>query len=197
MINKLSCQITNKLLNNGSISDEEKDLYIYAFFMLLSSIMYFILSGIIGLIFGCLFESIIFFIAFQLIRKYAGGYHASTETRCEILSTLSILLCALIIRILKEHNFNLELLCITGFSIVVIVALCPLDTPEKPLSVNEFKYFRKISWIILLVLVVIIIISYCFRLNNILVPCCISLLLESVLLIAGKIKRYYGQQANN
>lgn len=197
MINKLSCLVVNKLLNEGNISYEEKDLYVYGLFMFISSTLYFILSSIFGLIFGCLFESIIFYFAFQLIRKYAGGYHASTEIRCEILSTLSILLCVLIIRILKEHNFNLVLLCITGFSIVVIVALCPLDTPEKPLSVNEFKYFRKISWIILLVLVVIVIISYCFHLNIILIPCCISLLLESILLIAGKIKRYYGQQVNN
>lgn len=189
MISKLSNYLTEKLLSNGTIIDEDKELYIYGLFMLISHLMFFIIACIFGLILGCIFESIIFYIAFQFIRRYAGGYHASTETRCEILSTLSILACIVVIKLSKTYDFQTVLLLITILSAVCIFVFCPLDTPEKPLSDKEFKYFRKVSWIILFVIIVAIIISYVFKFQMVTVPCCLSLILESILLAAGKIKR--------
>lgn len=189
MINNLSALLTDKLLAKGSITEDERELYIYGFFMLLSHIMYFVLACIFGILFKCFIESIIFYIAFQFIRRYAGGYHAATETRCEILSTLSIIASIGIIKLSKIYDFKTTLLIITLISMVIIFILCPLDTPEKPLTEKEFKYFRKISWIILLVIFTTIIVSYFFKFNLLFAPCCISLILESILLISGKIKK--------
>lgn len=189
MISKLSTRLTEKLLSNGTISDEDKELYIYGLFMLLSQLMFFIIACIFGLILGCTIESIIFYIAFQFIRRYAGGYHASTEARCEIFSTLSILACIVVIKLSKTYDFQTVLLIISAISAVCIFVFCPLDTPEKPLSDKEFRYFRKVSWIILLVIIVAVILSYVFKLQMVTVPCCLSLILESILLAAGKIKR--------
>lgn len=195
MINKLSTYLTEKLLSNGTISVEDKELYIYGLFMLISHLMFFIIACIFGLILGCVFESIIFYIAFQFIRRYAGGYHASTETKCEIFSTLSILACIVVIKLSKIYDFQTVLLIISAVSAVCIFVFCPLDTPEKPLSDKEFKYFRKGSWLILLVIIAAIIVSYVFKFQMVLVPCCLSLILESILLVAGKIKRV--AQKNN
>ncbi len=189
MINKLSRRFADKLLVNGAITEEEQELYIYGFFMLLSQLMYLVLACIFGLILGCLVESVIFYIAFQFIRRYAGGYHAATETRCEILSTLSLLVCIIVIRLSKIYDFQNVLLIVSTISSVCIFFLCPLDTLEKPLSDKEFKYFRKISWIVLLVIVLAIIVSYCFKIQFILLPCCMSLILESILLISGKAQK--------
>ena len=195
MINNLSVYFTEKLLSNGTINDEDKELYIYGLFMLLSQLMFFIITCIFGLILKCILESIIFYIAFQFIRKYAGGYHASTETRCEIFTTLSILACIVLIRLSKTYDFQIALVTITVISAIGIFCLCPLDTPEKPLSDKEFRYFRKISWLILFVIITVITVSYIFKLSIIIVPCCLSLILESILLALGKIKRL--SQKNN
>lgn len=195
MISKLSNYLTEKLLSNGIIIDEDKELYIYGLFMLLSQLMFFIIACIFGLLLKCLFESIIFYIAFMLIRRYAGGYHASTETRCEILSTLSILACIVVIKLSKTYDFQTVLLLITILSAVCIFVFCPLDTPEKPLSDKEFNYFRKVSRIILFVIIVAIIVSYVFKFQIVTVPCCLSLILEGILLAAGKIKKV--SQKNN
>lgn len=195
MINNLSVYFTEKLLSNGTINDEDKELYIYGLFMLLSQLMFFGITCIFGLILKCILESIIFYIAFQFIRKYAGGYHASTETRCEISTTLSILACIVLIRLSKTYDFQIALVTITVISAISIFCLCPLDTPEKPLSDKEFRYFRKISWLILFVIITVITVSYIFKLSIIIVPCCLSLILESILLALGKIKRV--SQKNN
>lgn len=192
MINNLAKHFADRLLANGSISEDEQELYIYGLFMMLSSLMYLILACFLGCIFGCVLESIIFYIAFQFIRRYAGGYHASTETRCEIMSTLSILVCIVVIRLSKMYDFQLTLLVVSTVSAVCIAILCPLDTPEKPLSEKEFEYFRKISWLILSVISLIVAISYFVRLKWLQIffaPCCLSLILESILLTAGKLKK--------
>lgn len=191
MINKLSKYFTDRLFQNGAITEEEQELYIYGFFMLLSQLMYLVLSCIFGLTLGCFFESIIFYVAFMFIRRYAGGYHAATETRCEILSTLSIMACIVVIKLSKIYDFQNVLLIISTISSLCIFLLCPLDTPEKQLSDKESKYFRKISWIVLFVIVVAIIVSHYFKFQFILLPCCMSLILESILIVAGKIKRVY------
>lgn len=195
MINNLSTRLTDKLLSKGSITEDERELYIYGLFMLISQLMYLVLACIFGLLFECFFESIIFYVAFQFIRRYAGGYHAATETRCEILSTLSIVASIGIIKLSKIYDFKTILLFITVASMVLIFYFCPLDTPEKPLSEKEFKYFRKISWIILLVISSIIIVSYFFKFNILFTPCCVSLILESILLVAGKIKRVHQEKS--
>ena len=191
MINNLSSRLTDRLIAKGNITKDDRELYIYGFFILLSHIMYFSLSAFFGLLFQCLIESLIFYIAFQFIRMYAGGYHAKTETRCEILSTLSLLVCTATIKLINTYNFQTLLLFVTILSAVCIFAFCPIDTPEKPLTEKEFKCFRKISWIILLVIAIVILISYFFKINTIFAPCCLSLILESLLLIAGKLKKCF------
>lgn len=189
MIVKLSSKITELLINRDVISSENKELYDYGFFILLSQILYFIIALIFGIIFNVLLQSVVFYIAFQFIRKYAGGYHASTEGRCEIMSTLSILACIVMIWLSRSYDFSLLLFCISLVAVLVIAVLCPLDTPEKPLSNKELKYFRKISWLILFIIAALIVVSYIFGWSYIFSPCCMSLILESILIIAGKIKQ--------
>lgn len=162
--------------------------------MLLSHLMYLVLTIVFGLIFKCFLESVIFYIAFQFIRRYAGGYHAKTETRCEILSTLSILCCIVLIKLSKMYDIRIALLSISLVFATLIFILCPLDTPEKPLNDKEYKYFRKISWIILSLIIVAIIVSFIFKFNVVFAPCCASLILEGVLIGTGKIKKVYNEK---
>lgn len=191
MINNLSRRLTDKLLSNGTITEDERELYIYGFFMLLSHIMYLIFVCVIGLILGCVFESIIFYISFQFIRRYAGGYHASTETRCQIMSSLSLAACIVVIKLSKIYDFQTVVFAVSMAAAVCIFLLSPLDTAQKPLSEKEMNYFRKISRMILFLITAVIIISFALKIKFLLTPCCMSLILESVLLFSGKIKREY------
>lgn len=189
MINHLAERLVKKLLSSGTITEEDRELYIYGLFILLSQCMFFIITAVFGLILGCVIESIVFYVAFQFIRKYAGGYHASTETRCEIMSTLSILACIVVIRLEKQFDFQTVVFIAAAVSAVCIFCFCPLDTPEKPLSEKEFKYFRKISWIILSVIISATVVSYVLSFKIVSVPCCMSLILEAILISAGKVNK--------
>lgn len=188
MINNLSAKIADKLLQNGTIVDEDYELYVYGLFMLISHLMYLILVCVFGTIFRCFIESVIFYIAFQFIRKYAGGYHAPTETRCEVISTLSILGCIGIIKMSETYNIQEPISLLALISAICIFIFSPLDTPEKPLSEKEYRYFRKISLVILSVISLLAVTSFCFKLRFAFMSLCMSLILECILLVSGKIK---------
>ena len=197
MINKISSIIVEILIKHSLVENEDKELYSYGFFILLSQILYFIIVITIGILFNVIFESIIFYITFQFIRRYAGGYHAKTETRCDILSTLSILCCIVLIKLSKMYDIRIALLSASLVFAVLIFILCPLDTPEKPLNDKEYKYFRKISWIILSLIIIAIIVSFYFKFNIVFAPCCASLILEGVLIGTGQIKKAYSKKRAN
>ena len=176
------------------IKDGEEELYSYGLFVLLSQLFFVIVVVFFGVAFSCIVESLVFYLLFRFIRIYAGGFHAKTETRCEIMSVLSILLCIVAIRLTNIVNVKELLLVLSTVSLVTIIAFCPLDTPEKPLTSNEFRTFRKISLLILLIISVLVVISYIFELKRIFAPSCLSLILESVLISAGKIKQLHSKK---
>lgn len=188
MINNLSAQLTNRLISKGTISENEQELYCYGFFMLLSQLLYFILAAVFGLILGCFFESVIFYIAFQFIRRYAGGYHAKTETRCEILSLISLIACIILIRLSNSYNLRMGMFLLSIISSICIAIFSPIDTPEKPLTKNERKHFRKITLIILFVIIIAILTTYFLKFNALLIPCSCSVFLEAILILCGKIQ---------
>lgn len=189
MISNIASKVTKKLIDKSVIADTEQELYVYGFFILISQILYFTLTMIFGVLLDIVLESIIFYIAFQFIRRYAGGIHASSELKCEIATTTSIFLCLLCTKLCETNNIQMPILVLTSIATVFIFVFCPLDTPEKPLTKEECKYFRKISWVILLLIMLTICIGWYFKLEFLMYPCCMSLILESILLVSGKIKR--------
>lgn len=189
MINKVSEILTDSLLSGGIITEDEQELYVYGFSTLLSQLIYFVFVCILGLIMGCIFESIFFYIAFLFIRRYAGGFHASTEIKCAIISAFSILASIVVIRVSKIYDTRTILFSTSLASAVCIFCLSPLDTAEKPLSEKEFISFRRISRLILMIILSIIILSYVFDVKLLIIPSSLSLILESLLLIAGIIKK--------
>lgn len=194
MISKLALKTAKIFVNNSKAQYDDEKIYQYGFFVLYSNIVFFIITVIFGIILNSLISSIIFFISFSFIRQFAGGFHAKTETRCEILSTLSILCCIVLIKLSKMYDIRIALLSISLVFATLIFILCPLDTPEKPLNDKEYKYFRKISWIILSLIIVAIIVSFIFKFNVVFAPCCASLILEGVLIGTGKIKKVYNEK---
>lgn len=188
MISKLSAKLVYKLIDKSVINNTEIDLYSYGFFVLLSQVLYFILTVIFGILLGIVFEGIIFYVAFQFIRTSAGGIHASSELKCEVATTVSMFLCLGIVKLCDQYNLKMVMIVLTIVAAVLIFLLCPLDTPEKPLTIKEKKYFRKKSWKILLIILTIICLSLSFKINALIYPCSVSLILEGILLFLGKIK---------
>lgn len=153
-----------------------------------SHILYLIITAVFGILLGIVLESAVFYIAFQFIRRYAGGIHASSELKCETATTASIFICLFCVKLCEMHNMQKGILILTAVAAFCILIFCPLDTPEKPLTQREKRHFRKISWIVLFTIVIVICIAWYFKIGLLMYPCCTSLILEGVLLVSGKTK---------
>jgi len=189
MISKLSKKVVSRFISCGNITENEQELYEYGIFILLSNILFISLTIILGLVFGLFLQSLIFFSVFTIIRQYAGGYHASTESRCEIITTLGFLVSIITMRLIVNNLAFTILLISSMILFVFIFSFAPIDTDEKPLNEEELKVFCKRTKIILVIVVATIIVSLCLNLKMICIPCCMSLILEGILLLAGKAQK--------
>ena len=188
MISKLSEYCTDHLIAEQYVKKDEREIYIYGFYMLISRLTFFLFAIIFGALIGCCIESIIFYITFQVIRRFAGGYHASTESRCNILSAFFIIICISFVCFAQRNNLQAIMLGVYLLSAIVILILCPIDTPEKPLSEKEYSTFKKISFGIVFLYTLLILVAFSLKWEKIFFSICVSLLLESILLLLGKVK---------
>ena len=90
MISRLSNRIVQSLYKSGAIPAEEKELYNYGFFLLLSKMFFLGIAMAFGAIWNVFWESLLFYIMFSILREYAGGVHASKEAICLISTTTSM-----------------------------------------------------------------------------------------------------------
>lgn len=197
MVNKLGKILTNALVNHAQVDESERVLYEYGFFILISNAIYTTFTLLVGFILKQFFESVIYYITFSLLRRYAGGFHATSERSCRIITILSIVLSLIIIKACDTHNLKKVIIPLTVVAIFLIFAFCPMDTAAKQLNMKEKIHYRRISRTILSVIVFVIIISFCCKIIILIYPCCVGLILEGALLIFGKIKEIKKRMDNN
>lgn len=190
MIGKLSERLTAALINRQQIDKGDAALYEYGLFILLSNLFFVCIVCLAGAVCHVLLQSLIFYIAFRCIRRYAGGYHAHTELRCQFFSTISIVGCVLIIKLLQQKHLLILLIFLTILSTITIAIFAPLDTPSKPLSHNEKKHYKKKSIVTLLALDIAFAISLCLQWDFMDTPIAVAVCLESILISLGKTQSY-------
>lgn len=189
MISSLSSLITEALYKSQVIAEEDKELYVYGFFVLLSKGLFFLVSALFGWMLGVLWESIVFYIMFSTLRSYAGGFHASKESVCTCCTTVSLFLSSLSIWYMERIGNLAILFCILTVCATVVYLLAPLDSEDKPLTFNEIIEYRRISKIIIVLIVIIAICGDLIYGPGILCSATTCMILECFLLILGKAKR--------
>lgn len=188
MISSLSSIITEALYKSQVIAEEDKELYTYGFFVLLSKGLFFLVSALFGWMLGVLWESIVFYIMFSMLRSYAGGFHASKESVCTCCTTASLFLSSLSILYMQRIGNSIIPFCILAVCGAVIYLLAPLDSEDKPLTRAELVLYRQKTRAIDITIVIISIVGLCLHLPAILHAASISMALECVLLVLGKVK---------
>lgn len=188
MISSLSSIITEALYKSQVIAEEDKELYTYGFFVLLSKGLFFLVSALFGWMLGVLWESIVFYIMFSMLRSYAGGFHASKESVCTCCTTASLFLSSLSVLYMQRIGNSIIPFCILAVCGAVIYLLAPLDSEDKPLTRAELVLYRQKTRAIDITIVIISIVGLCLHLPAILHAASISMALECVLLVLGKVK---------
>ncbi len=177
--------ITRNLIAASIIEEDDKELYVYGFFLLITRLFFLMLAITFGFCLKIPLESAIFYITFILLRSYAGGVHTKTETACTILTTLAII--AALVSIKTLSTFGIEISPVLIFGNLCFFLFSPLDSKEKPLNVKGRKKCRKISYQLLFICDAVVIVSAFFSIRVLYYPVICGITLEASLLSIGKI----------
>ena len=191
MISSFASRITEALCASSVIEEGDKELYTYGFFILLSRILFYAVTVLCGFLFGVLWESMLFYIMFTVLRSYAGGVHANTETGCTVLTTLAMLVSVIEIRLLKSAQGEIVPMVLLGIGAICLFMFSPLDTAEKPLENADRQHYRNISIAITLVCLLAALWAYEAEKYGIVSAIAASIFLEGVLLITGKLHSHH------
>ena len=190
MIFTIAEKITIRLLEGNQISNEDFEVIRYGLFSVISKLLYGLISIITGILFNCIFESIVFYFSFLYVKKYAGGIHATTEQRCFIYSTVSIIcsICCIYLS-LSHHIVGALLIVLATTATIFMIMIVPVCSSEIQLSELDRKLFAKKTIIRVTILICVAIISFLLNFFTVVYSISIALLLEAILVILGR--HYY------
>nr|WP_312580087.1 accessory gene regulator B family protein [Sedimentibacter sp.] len=183
-------EFTDKLIKLQIVNNEDKDLYVYGFQQCFLLFLNMITVMVIGIIFNMIWQSLVFMITYSLLRAYAGGYHASSQSMCYLFSIGMIIAVLLGIKLIPWNDFICFI--ITIMSSTIILLLAPVEDKNKTLDQEELYVFKKRTRVILIAFVCIKLILLFTGQQQISICMDMAMLTLAIMLILGKIKNISG-----
>jgi len=183
MFKKITNNIVTRLVKNGEITAEDKEIYEYGLRHIANMFINVATTVLIGCIFNMIWHSLIFMISYIPLRSNAGGYHAKTPFRCYIFSVIMTVCFLLNVKYFPQnHILILILILISGITIFI---LAPIGDENKPLDGIEIKVFKKRTRIILFIEIVLIGLFSLLTLTWIAICIITSMTIASFMVIIG------------
>lgn len=188
MLQQFAGSLTDTLLKKEIVKEEDKEIYIYGFEAMFSTVINTLLIITIGILIDMLLETTIFFVSFAILRVYCGGFHAKTHLGC-ISAFVTIYGFAMAI----TNFFPLQYatvfsIAIGAASLLFILKYAPIEHKNRPFVENELKNFQLMSRIIALLEMAITVLISVFIPKFIKVSLIISIAMFSVAFILALAK---------
>ena len=146
MINKLSSLISSKFVEHNIISKSVKDVYRYGIEITISSIIGFVITCLIGLLFRMLMQTMLFYVIFNLLRSMTGGYHAKTYLKCNFIFSIITLFIVTFSKAAYEMQISFGILTLLFLpSIAIFIWIAPVENVNKPIKAEKRVYWKSIS----------------------------------------------------
>ena len=183
MTEKIMENVWKGMKTTGNVDEEDKEIYLFGFYQGLI----FLLNLVTALLTGIILD--MFLVCFIPLRIFAGGYHAKTQFRCYVMSTVTTVILLYLIAFLQK-NMGVEAIALYIIATCIIWKLAPVQDKNKPLDLDEQKKYRKRVHSLL---IIISCISGCLYFWGIyvvpaVVVCVVCQL--SIVLIWGKLKNH-------
>lgn len=160
LIENIAEDITFILLKNQTIEIEDRDTYIYGLEIILSSL---IVTGsllTLGIILNKFLLTLIFILIFVILRSFTGGYHSQKFQSCLVIS-LSIYTSVLLLNYFVPVNLKDEIGIISLIACgLTIYRFAPVEHKNHPLLEEEKRKYRKISRVIISLILLFTLIGY-------------------------------------
>ncbi len=176
-------KLTDAMIENGQCEKENREMVIYGLSMGIELLFNLLSTIVIGLFLGMLVESLLFLLAYPFLRTYAGGYHCEKAINCYFVSIGIIVIVLLLVKYAPTRYILISSLFSLSLSIPTILKLAPVDTINKKLDADEYKYFRKKTITNLIVECILIVILAVFKLYNYVFLISLSFLVTAFMLV--------------
>ena len=142
MISKISQILTSFFIRKKSISEEEREIYIYCFEIFVATALNIVLLFVVGLIMGRYIETIVFTIVFMLLRGVGGGAHAKSHRAC-ILGLMIIFMILLLTMNFHPMLLSYVSIAMLGIFEIVSFGVTPVDSKNKRIDTEQRKRLKK------------------------------------------------------
>lgn len=186
MISSAANNITNYLICEKVIKDDDREIYQYGFEQVFSSLLNIATMLLLGIILGKIYQSLVLILSFMALRSYSGGYHANTPLHCYLLTVMSISAALSIMKFITIDRFIcLGLLVLSS---VVILLLSPIGSKNKPLDEIEKIIYRKKTIIVWSVETCVAIVFIILDITEIHIAITLAQVIISIALIFGNLQ---------
>ena len=185
-------RLLKKMIQYNIIDKEDAEIYRFGLEGLTLKLFHYSTYLLIAFFLGEVSQFIMFFMAFLLLRKNAGGYHAKTKVGCYLLSCMTIMGAILIGKYVQEINLTELLMGIGIISLViadiVIGCLAPLGNRNRILNDREIKYYKKKTRIVLGIENIIVFLLVMNQLESYAIPIYLAILIQMIILLIEKMR---------
>lgn len=145
MITWASSRIAEWLLRAGAISENDRELYEYAAYSFLFSLVPLLLAALLGCAAGMAAEGILMILPFLLIRKFSGGFHLKSPGLCLFFSSLLLSAFLFGVRLIAAKGCFVLFPCLVAAAAVQLFLCSPIDSEARTLSPKERAVFKRIA----------------------------------------------------
>lgn len=179
-------RLTNIFVNEGIISDEERDIVQYGLESMGGNLLGVAMTILIGIGFRRIGDALLLCLTLFPLRKYAGGFHADTKARCLLISAVMLGISFTLFTAL-DHTKVFWWICAVISGCVVWI-LAPTDNPSKKLDVIEHKVYRMRSRVIWGVESVVLVLALRMEWKSVIRSVCMTFFIVSMSLLMGRLK---------
>ncbi len=184
MINKCANVCFNAVLGNKEMEKDEKEVYIYGFEIILSTVSSFLFMFLFSLLIGRPLYALIFFAIFYVLRLYCGGFHAKTYFKCFVATNSLFILLVVLTQVVSLFNIDFILPYLLLISYLVIIMFSPIKNINHPCSKKTMNKNKIKAILIASVYFTVLVVMYFLKIRGVyFVHSALSFILVSIMML--------------
>lgn len=150
---RLSHFLADSLAARGWIEEDGKIAYVVGLDVIFSTALDWLAIGMLGLLRGRFLEAVVYLLVFLTVRRYAGGYHASTRMGCFAGFVGFYLFCDILAAEIGRNGsasfFWIYMICSMAAGEIVFYFLTPVKNKSKRYTDDFLEGAKKKAFICL------------------------------------------------
>lgn len=140
---RMAAKMGEKARTVLKVDEEKEKIIVYGAIGLIQILWSILWTTLIGMIFGVVYEALLFSIIVGMLKRYSGGAHASSPGRCIVIGVAAATASGLLIQLLTNREavgliIMLGILCFST-SFFVIAKKAPVDSSSKPIRSTRMR----------------------------------------------------------